>query len=440
MDSPAKIQPEDEGGLLPDYRQRPSKFFKFGKVFMTLWAEPFLDSGANVQVTNQELSTTAWRGVTSGRQGAAKSGVAKSEHAIIYTGRSAPKPLDQEVSVDEEQSILPQPIKILKDGFAKVLRLKEDSPTPCSTMPFARDPHFVDRKELARLKTMLSPPGGRAALTGLGGVGCQSPRTWVFWIHASDPARFDQSVRDVADLLGLAGRKDPKADILQLLRNWLRKEEQWGPDFVDVNPMSEEEAESMLEKKVGRADLHHRELVRALECMPLAITQAAAYIRERGPRCSAQEYRETMERSRISFEHILKVKPSAANLLSLMSFCDRLAIPQNLLRTESEQGAQDEQNETFNAFDDDIIALRNFSFISDTTDRQTWEMHRLVQDATQMWLRDSRKLDETHNQFIERLDLTFPTGDFENWSACRSLFPHAKASLGQKTSRKERAN
>ena len=50
------------------------------------------------------------------------------------------------------------------------------------------------------------------------------PPTGVLWIHASNAARFEQSMRDVADLLRLHGRKDPKADVLELLRNWLRDE------------------------------------------------------------------------------------------------------------------------------------------------------------------------------------------------------------------------
>lgn len=40
----------------------------------------------------------------------------------------------------------------------------------------------------------------------------------------SNAARFEQGVRDVADELKIYGRKDPKADLLQLLRNRLRDE------------------------------------------------------------------------------------------------------------------------------------------------------------------------------------------------------------------------
>jgi hypothetical protein len=33
----------------------------------------------------------------------------------------------------------------------------------------------------------------------------QSPETWVMWIHASSATRFNSSIRDAADQLGIAG-------------------------------------------------------------------------------------------------------------------------------------------------------------------------------------------------------------------------------------------
>lgn len=46
-------------------------------------------------------------------------------------------------------------------------------PTPSSTVPFYRDPDFVDRPEiLEQIHEKLSKPGARVGLAGLGGVGC----------------------------------------------------------------------------------------------------------------------------------------------------------------------------------------------------------------------------------------------------------------------------
>ena len=47
---------------------------------------------------------------------------------------------------------------------------------------------------------------------------------WVFWVHASNAARFEQSYRDIADYVKISGRRNPKANIFQLVHDWLRDE------------------------------------------------------------------------------------------------------------------------------------------------------------------------------------------------------------------------
>jgi hypothetical protein len=41
-----------------------------------------------------------------------------------------------------------------------------------------------------------------------------SPQTFVFWVHASTRARFEEAYRDLAERLQLPGRSDPKANVL----------------------------------------------------------------------------------------------------------------------------------------------------------------------------------------------------------------------------------
>lgn len=52
-------------------------------------------------------------------------------------------------------------------------------PSPSSTVPFDRDPDFVDRPEiLKQIHESISKPGARIGLSGLGGVGyvtCEQP-------------------------------------------------------------------------------------------------------------------------------------------------------------------------------------------------------------------------------------------------------------------------
>ena len=138
-------------------------------------------------------------------------------------------------------------------------------------------------------------------------------------------------------------------------------------NLIEVKSMEQSEALELLRKKLEQSeeDQHSRKLVEALEFMPLAIVQAASYIRTRAPRCSVSQYlrdfqtsdreaikllqRETdcLDRDweaknsilvtwQISFNHIQRQRASAADLLSLMSFFDRQEIPENLIRSRAE--------------------------------------------------------------------------------------------------------
>jgi tetratricopeptide (TPR) repeat protein len=382
-----------------------------------------------------------------------------------------------------------------------------------------------------------------------------SRETWVLWIYASNPARFEQSVRNTLDQLRVRGRKDPRANIFQLLHDWLcdsrsrpwllvldnaddarvllgkppvceragdsaasdqhektlleylpqcdhgkilvtsRSKEaakelvDW-KDIVAVEPMEAEQALSLLEKKLDQA-YEVRDVIalaRALDCMPLAMAQAAAYICQRAGRCSVQEYVEKLGRCdksetsvldvnerdlrrdreannsimltwQISFNHIREVRRSAADLLALMSFFDRQAIPEALLQEKGScqvedqdegsrangkagegsgedvgGGALGERNakvpvDKTEEYEKDIVVLRNYNLVSCTTDRTTFEMHRLVQLATRKWLKANSQLERWGSQFISNLNDAFPAGNFENWESCRSLFPHATAAL-----------
>ncbi|KAH8727391.1 hypothetical protein GQ44DRAFT_758100 [Phaeosphaeriaceae sp. PMI808] len=121
---------------------------------------------------------------------------------------------------------------------ARFLRA-HNRPKPSSMVPFQRDSAFVGREDiLAEIEKKLKQAGlqdhGRVALVGLGGVGKSqiaieytyrvresSSQSWVFWVHASNAARFEQAYRDIAAKVELPGRDDPKADILRLVYNWL---------------------------------------------------------------------------------------------------------------------------------------------------------------------------------------------------------------------------
>ncbi|KAJ5416976.1 uncharacterized protein N7487_000526 [Penicillium crustosum] len=112
----------------------------------------------------------------------------------------------------------------------------EFRPDPLSTVPVPHDPDFVGRDDLLnRIHEQSSVPGSRIVLVGLGGVGktrlaveyChqvrqQSPHTWVFWVHASNAARSEESLRNIAERTKIPGRRDRDANIFQLFGNWLQ--------------------------------------------------------------------------------------------------------------------------------------------------------------------------------------------------------------------------
>ncbi|KFA80741.1 hypothetical protein S40288_10363, partial [Stachybotrys chartarum IBT 40288] len=449
----------------------------------------------------------------------------------------------------------------------------EIPPCPSIVIPFSRDQDFVNRGTAIDQGTVLDQiiqkrrrPGSRTALVGLGGVGKsqvaieytyrvreQSPETWVFWIHASNATRFEQSIRDIADCAKIYGRQNPKANIFQLVHGWLqdRTKGPWvlildnlddaqfltsssggsGGDsgdgsvrpllsyiphcqhgsvlvtsrnrsaalevveesnIIEVEPMNVKDAVTLFGKKFHQPISDDAfelvtTLVDSLEYMPLAIVQAAAYISQRWPRCSFKQYLDDYQASdrkktgllsyeggklrrdanaknsilitwQISFDHIRQVRQSAADLLSFMSFCDRQGIPEMLLRnhdpnkevlsqelqrnssekgkdeycwSEDDSSSLQSDSSNIDTFEDDVLLLRNYSFVTANEDGYTFEMHRLVQLATLEWLELHKEKEKWRHQFLTKLCKEMPTGKYENWAICRTLFPHAQSAAAQ---------
>ncbi|KAF2633913.1 hypothetical protein BU25DRAFT_381757 [Macroventuria anomochaeta] len=124
---------------------------------------------------------------------------------------------------------------VVADRFARA----QNRPRPSIMVPFPRDDTFVGRKDvLAKIQEIHRSPAlrghSRVALVGLGGVGKSqiaieyayrvreaAPHMWVFWVHASNAARFKQAYQEIAARVELPGRDDPKTNILRLVHNWL---------------------------------------------------------------------------------------------------------------------------------------------------------------------------------------------------------------------------
>ncbi|KAF2268798.1 HET-domain-containing protein [Lojkania enalia] len=336
-----------------------------------------------------------------------------------------------------------------------------------------------------------------------------SPHTWVFWVHAGTQARFEDGYRRIAEATKIDGYDNPKVDVLRLVRSWLCHESngRWvmvvdnadDPDvlfpplhraqekdplsdflpqspngsilitsrsrdvafrltgsqssILEVRPMKEADALVLLERKLGCKPEEDNavELLRVLDCMPLAITQAAAYIAQRAPRMTVSRYLDEVRRSdhdrarllkkdvgdsrrdgrasnsimatwQISFEYIRRKIPTAAQLLSLMSLFDRQGIPERLLYDRYVKEGDGEAD-----FEEDIHTLTSYSLVGMNANGKEFEMHQLVQFSTKKWLELNQELEQWKGTYAILMDANYPIGRHENWIVCQALFPHAQA-------------
>ncbi len=344
----------------------------------------------------------------------------------------------------------------------------------------------------------------------------------MFWIHASNTARFEAAYKEVADRLRLPGRDDATVNVLQLVCNWLRSEacERWfmildnaddesvfytqrehghgvasgsshskptlasflpqsqngsilitsrhkdvalkltgrDKDIIRIQHMDQNQGLALLRNKLSHPlDEPVSELLDALDYMPLAITQAAAHINKHWPRTTISSYtrelrisdkkrekllsqaamdlRRDEEASNsilatwyMSFENLREESPSAANLLSFMSFFNPQGIPDFLLKgySSSELNTKDESDDE-DVFEDDLNILRSYSFVTTDLNGHVFQMHRLVKFATRTWLRSFGGENRWRRKFLATLYRVFPSyTEFENWSQCRVLLPHVE--------------
>ena len=340
----------------------------------------------------------------------------------------------------------------------------------------------------------------------------QYPQGHVFWIHASTPQKINQAYHDIGRKLTIPGWNDPAIDILKLVSEWLSDDEhgpwllvldnsddmetffgaksnpltagseQIGPIInyiprssngstiittrdkrvgerltnrekpIEILPMDRPEAESLLWSKVPPDYILDRvrssELLELLGYLPLAITQAAAYISENS--ISVEDYvkafqaadsemqdllsvdlpdhrrdfemRSDMQNSvirtwKVSFDQIRNQKPRAAEILSLMAVLDRQGIPKMLIRRDGERGTD---------FTTALGVLQAFSLVGAEKGGESFKMHRLVQISTQRWLRLHGEITKWRVEALQVLSELFPTDDYKNWAACEALTPHVQ--------------
>ncbi|KAE8454609.1 hypothetical protein EG329_000232 [Mollisiaceae sp. DMI_Dod_QoI] len=334
----------------------------------------------------------------------------------------------------------------------------------------------------------------------------QHRESHIFWIHVNTVSRMDQAYKEIARKIGIPGISDPNVDTLQLVSDWLSddahgpwllvldnaddmdiffdknasssstgseqtsllvkhlprssngsilittRDKRVGRRLADeekpimVSPMDGPESEKLLWSKVddegSRDKAKSSELLELLGYLPLAITQAAAYISENS--ISVEEYLEVFHTNdseiqdllsedlpdhrrespssvirtwKVSFDQIRKQKPRAAEILSLMAMLDRQGIPKTLLRKDGEPGVE---------FTTAFGTLQAFSLVTAEKGGESFEIHRLVQVSTQKWLELHRETAKWQRESLKILAAAFPSGDYGTWAKCESLSPHAQ--------------
>ncbi|KAH7016518.1 uncharacterized protein B0I36DRAFT_254159, partial [Microdochium trichocladiopsis] len=217
-------------------------------------------------------------------------------------------------------------------------------------------------------------------------------------------------------------------------------------NIVDIEEMEPEEATLLLQKALAQGQTPQDEalvedLLIRLTYLPLAITQAAAYLNQtkvpirkylgllRGAekdavRLLGREFRDSTRYQNshnaiattwiISFDQILKSDPFAVDLLSFIACIEPKAIPQWIM-----PGSESEETELA------IGILCSFSFLVRRGDDDMFDMHSLVHMATREWIQKQDRQDRVAHNAIRRLQKIFPSHDSANRKLWRECMPHA---------------
>ena len=355
--------------------------------------------------------------------------------------------------------------------------------------------------EQDRAKVAIAGLGGigktQVALSFAYSVKEKHPEFSVFWVPALSVESFEQAYGEIASMLGIRSASNEEEDVKEVVRRHLSATSagRWllivdnaddmdmleesetaadlleylpesdlgltifttrsyevaqslvGSDMVEINRMLPEEAMTMLEQAVISKESLDDETIRSellveLDNLPLAITQAAAYVNVN--RISISDYVDLVKSTEqnvvevmsteirdnkrykqaanavattwiISFQQIVDRDADAAGLLRFMSCIEWKAIPESILpRIEPEArmtGA--------------VGKLCSYSFLAKRHKEKTYDMHRLVHLAARIW--DDRYGYAAKTRQGARLHLSriFPFGEHEKRDIWRAYLPHA---------------
>jgi tetratricopeptide (TPR) repeat protein len=231
-------------------------------------------------------------------------------------------------------------------------------------------------------------------------------------------------------------------------------------DIVDVRQLDETSGVEFLKRSLP-SDLPHDQrsmikLLEQLEFLPLAISQATAYINKKGITVSdylvlLQEQetdvvellsKDFMDERRykdaqnpvaktwlVSFNQIEQVNQLAGEYLQLMACVSPRDIPHSFLPPSSKLQMADA-----------LGLLSAYSLIAINPENQDITLHRLVHLATRNWLRKEGRYTLYITKTAERLTELYPNNKHENRQVWRAYLPHALFLLNDSTFQTEREN
>lgn len=222
---------------------------------------------------------------------------------------------------------------------------------------------------------------------------------------------------------------------------------------VALQSMSYEEAKSLF---LASLDAEHqtfdeaeiRGLLEELDYLPLAVSQAAAFVQENGISISeytealrgkdasmADEYlNEELDDSRrdeesvnsvfrawkVSYDRIKQQKPRAADLLCLLAMLDRQSVPRFLLAKVPEVTTS-------------LGVLQAFHLITARAGSQSYQLHRLVQRFAQLAVQRDGATQKWQEMALSCVSKDYPTEiGVAEWAVCDSLAPHVHVLLNYK--------
>ncbi|KFA78071.1 hypothetical protein S40288_05424, partial [Stachybotrys chartarum IBT 40288] len=229
-----------------------------------------------------------------------------------------------------------------------------------------------------------------------------------------------------------------------------------GPDVIDVDQMDPEEAMNLLDNSLIRKEpLQNKELaeelLNTLTFLPLAITQAAAYLNF--TKAPLQTYLKLLRRAEKGVAGVLDIEfkdntryrelPNAVGATWLVSFdqinnsderSEQLAVqllsfisciePKMIPQTILPQGEPEE-------LEWGIGTLCSYSFLVRQGDSNKFDMHSLVHMATRWWLEIRDQKEKVMNEAICHLAEVFPTTNRANRDLWRDYLPHTIRLLQQ---------